>query len=542
MPARNSNRHVGRQQQQPQDEEYWEMADDYSVHSGMTGEGYLEHSKKRRWTATPLQHPPRTRHEQTQCRDWDYDEYQRRGSRDPPSSRNSNSNRQMPIVMEDSEYEVPGKSKNGTNYTYKKKRQEQPEVDTYYPMEEQADAANSTPSTPHNYPTKQQEKSRTAQPANETSSSSEGLSSNGSYTLDSLETGTSESFTEGGSYLNGSSYTTGTTSLDDDTIEEARSKCTRQHRDRMPILSQSETTVTSLETSLTDNAAGDEGMFAFIASDLSGVLMTKQDVAYCSLSYLALQLLLLMLQLTMCGIAPFETNMMIGPYPDAFSEWGGKNPYLLVAKNEWWRLLTPALLNVGIVHLMVNAACILSACALFEREWGASVWLFFLFLGTVGCTAFSHYFDPDTIAVGSSGSMLGLYGAKIAELTLQVFGATGKKDDDREIMSLQHFWVILGGIITLFFLGCFTYIDLSGNLGGLFCGLSAGTFYFSYELRSCCRRFLVILIGLTSLFVPTAVVFYYFLEEAELDEQLGDVCQYFRFLFTENYECGCMWK
>ena len=72
--------------------------------------------------------------------------------------------------------------------------------------------------------------------------------------------------------------------------------------------------------------------------------------------------------------------------------------------------------------------------------------------------------------------------------------------------------------------------------------MASGTFYFSYELRSCCRRFLVTLTGLTSLFVPTTVVCYYFLEEAELDELLEDVFQYFRFLFTENYECGCMWK
>ena len=78
---------------------------------------------------------------------------------------------------------------------------------------------------------------------------------------------------------------------------------------------------------------------------------------------------------------------------------------------------------------------------------------------------------PTTIAAGSSGSMLGLYGERLQSRHCKCSAIPGRKDDDRDIISLQHFWVILGGIIMLFFLGCFTYIDLSGNLGGLFCGL-----------------------------------------------------------------------
>ena len=46
----------------------------------------------------------------------------------------------------------------------------------------------------------------------------------------------------------------------------------------------------------------------------------------------------IMVQLTMCGIAPFATNVMVGPFPDAFSVWGGKNAYLMVENNEQRRL------------------------------------------------------------------------------------------------------------------------------------------------------------------------------------------------------------
>lgn len=436
-------------------------------------------------------------------------------------SNTSSTRRRIPAVLEDTAY-----SKNPLGNIKK------PAINVYYPL--------SDPSTDQTTP-RNNVRSYTS-----TSTSSGEVYSNEEYSLGVLESGTSDSFTEGGrgSYLEDGSTTTTTTTNNstDDGTRQSRARSSARQRDRMPILSKSVSTVsTSLETTATVGGVGDDsgGFFAFIASDLSGVLTTRQDFAYCSVIFISLQLLILMLQLTMCGIAPFETNVMIGPYPDAFSVWGGKNPYLLL-HNEWWRLLTPTILNVGILHLAINAGCIFSACALFEREWGGSVWLFFLFVGTIGCTAFSNYADPDTIAVGSSGAMMGLYGAKLSELSMQVLGSSSKHDD-RELISLRHVSVILLGMILNFFTGCFTYIDLSGNLGGLCSGLAAGSFYFSYELRSCCFRLLAVLFGVCSLIVPSGAALHFFLLDAEPDEQLANVCQYFRSMFPEDYECGCMW-
>ena len=129
---------------------------------------------------------------------------------------------------------------------------------------------------------------------------------------------------------------------------------------------------------------------------------TKQSVAYLSIMLTSVQLLVLMLQLTMCGMAPWEVNGFIGPYPDSFSEWGGKNAYLILYDNQWWRLVTPSFLNVGILHLLINAFCQLEAIAFFEREWGSFRWGLVYIISSVGCNAFSCYFDPDEIAVGSS--------------------------------------------------------------------------------------------------------------------------------------------
>jgi hypothetical protein len=39
---------------------------------------------------------------------------------------------------------------------------------------------------------------------------------------------------------------------------------------------------------------------------------------------------------------------------------------------------------------------------------------------------------------------------------------------------------------------------------------------------------------------PIGAVGYLFVTDTETNEELSDVCQYFRSLFTEDYECGCM--
>lgn len=55
---------------------------------------------------------------------------------------------------------------------------------------------------------------------------------------------------------------------------------------------------------------------------------------------------LVFLEKLVCGASP-----MLGPYPDALSEWGGKNSTLIVADGQWWRLITPIMLHAGIIHL-----------------------------------------------------------------------------------------------------------------------------------------------------------------------------------------------
>ena len=268
-------------------------------------------------------------------------------------------------------------------------------------------------------------------------------------------------------------------------------------------------------------------------------LKTKQNVAYFSIGLTGVQLLILMMQLAMCGIASVEMNPMIGPYPDAYSEFGGKNTYLMISQQQWWRLVTPSFLHVGILHLLANAFCQLEAIALFEREWGSFRWLLVYLISSVGCSGMASIFDPDTIAVGSSGALMGLYAAKLAQVTTGMCFTMSKKHMNNAIR-LDQLSSVLCGLTLVSMLSCFTYIDWSGHFGGLVSGFLSGMVLFSYPIKSCCSWFFWSLLGLAGLVGTLAAVFYYLMLTYDPFEELGDVCEYFRALFPETYECGCM--
>jgi len=267
----------------------------------------------------------------------------------------------------------------------------------------------------------------------------------------------------------------------------------------------------------------------------------RQDHSYASITITALQLLVLMLQLAMCGVAPLEVNPMVGPFPDAFSEWGGKNAYLILENQEYWRLITPAFLHVGVLHLLANAFCLLYSSALFEREWGSWTWLFIFFISEVGCVAVSCVSDPDTVAVGSSGALMGLFSAKLAHVLTYTFFDTKDMASAGDIQ-LGQLSSVLCGLTLVSLLSSFTYVDWSGHMGGLATGFFTGMLIFARPIKSCCYGLMWGFLGLCGLAGMFAGVAYLFLNETEPYEELADVCEYFRHLFPEGYECGCLFQ
>ena len=264
----------------------------------------------------------------------------------------------------------------------------------------------------------------------------------------------------------------------------------------------------------------------------------KQTFGYLSISLSALQLLVLMMQLALCGVAPLDVNPMIGPYPDTFSEWGGKNAYLLVVERQYWRLVSPALLHVGILHLLLNAYVQLETCAFFEREWGSCTWFLVYILSEVGCILTSCVANPDSIGVGSSGALMGLFGAKLSHVMSHTFFDVSL--NTAESIQLEHLSSVLCSLVMMLALSYMTYIDWSGHMGGLAIGFCAGMLAFSKPIRNPFSRFLWRMWGTVGLVGGLTVAAYLLWNETEQDEDLKDACTYFRNLFAEGYDCQCL--
>lgn len=278
-----------------------------------------------------------------------------------------------------------------------------------------------------------------------------------------------------------------------------------------------------------------------LISQESDFIVVKQRIAYLCIAVSALQLTILLSQLILCGVASVDVNPMIGPFPDAFSEWGGKNSYLLIEQNQYFRLLTPVFLHVGILHLLVNAFCQLETCAYFEREWGSKKWLILYIISALGCVATSSAVNPDSIGVCSSGALMGLFGAKIAHvIAWTAFDL--KNNAYYDTVHLDQLSGVMCSMAIVSLLSSFTYIDFSGHMGGLLAGFMGGMFIFSQPIASPFIRLLWGSIGLFGLVGGSLVLGNVLFKETFPDEDLADPCSYFRNLFPEGYTCECAWN
>lgn len=163
----------------------------------------------------------------------------------------------------------------------------------------------------------------------------------------------------------------------------------------------------------------DDGTVPTQKSDETEVYVVKQKWGYCSYAFSVGQVLVLIIMMTGCGVAPMKINPMIGPYPDALSYWGGKNAVNIIDDGEWYRLITPIMLHAGVIHLLCNVAVQVETGAFFEREWGSARWLIVYIASAIGSSALSVIKMPGAISVGSSGAVMGLFGAKLAEVIVR---------------------------------------------------------------------------------------------------------------------------
>ena len=101
-------------------------------------------------------------------------------------------------------------------------------------------------------------------------------------------------------------------------------------------------------------------------------------------------------------LSQFQTNLQFefALYPAAIDQ------------GQWYRLITVALVHGGWLHLIFNMLALLSIGTLIESFYGQNKYAIILFVSLVSGSLASYIFNPpQTLAVGSSGMIFGIFGA-----------------------------------------------------------------------------------------------------------------------------------
>jgi len=270
------------------------------------------------------------------------------------------------------------------------------------------------------------------------------------------------------------------------------------------------------------------------------VYIVRQNVGYCSILFSVVQVVILIVMMVKCGIAPLRINPMVGPYPDVLSEWGAKNTVLILEDGQWYRLISPILLHAGIIHLLCNVAVQLETGVFFEKEWGSARWLAIYLVSAIGSSILSVIAMPDALSVGSSGAVMGLFGAKLSEVVMRACERIRTKQDRvANQVRKEQCCAVSCSVIVIMLFSFIPYVDWAAHLGGLLAGIFVGIFIFACEIESKLWRVLWHLLGMAAVVISfTVALDYMYSGSIEPIPELRDVCAYYQEALGE-YECQC---
>lgn len=174
--------------------------------------------------------------------------------------------------------------------------------------------------------------------------------------------------------------------------------------------------------------------------------------------------ILLLINIIVFLMMLFSGLNIVSPTAKELLEIGG-NRRFEVLNGEYWRLLTSIFIHGGLLHLIMNLFGLMLGASLLEGILGRTR----LFLSYIVCgmlaSLTSIYWHENTISVGASGAIFGLYGVILVFTVFKIF--------PHHMRRLT--WMLLGvyaGVSLLF--GFFGGIDNAAHFGGLISGFLIG--------------------------------------------------------------------
>lgn len=133
----------------------------------------------------------------------------------------------------------------------------------------------------------------------------------------------------------------------------------------------------------------------------------------------------------------------------------------LIQQGQWWRLITPVFLHIGLMHIVVNSITIYYIGTQIEMIFGHWRFLMIYFLSGITGNIASFVFLPNTLSAGASTAIFGLFGAFL------MLGESYRNNAYIRLLSRQFLlFVVLNLVFDLFSPG----IDIYGHIGGLLGG------------------------------------------------------------------------
>ena len=132
----------------------------------------------------------------------------------------------------------------------------------------------------------------------------------------------------------------------------------------------------------------------------------------------------------------------------------------LIDKGQVWRLITCAFLHGGLIHIFFNMYALKILGPEIEYVYGKVKYLVIYLLSAIAASIFSYIFGPQSVSVGASGAIFGLFG------TMLIFGIKHRKQMGKAYMMniLQVIFVnVIIGISS-------SNIDNAAHFGGLIVG------------------------------------------------------------------------
>ena len=150
-------------------------------------------------------------------------------------------------------------------------------------------------------------------------------------------------------------------------------------------------------------------------------------------------------------------------------KWGARYGPAII-DGEWWRLIVPIFLHIGIFHLFTNMIGLFVMARILDMEkvLGSFGYLIVYLLSGIIGNACSFYFSPN-VGAGASGAIFGLFGTGTAFLILNRnrLGSTGK-----DTLLAMLFIVGINIVIGLVTDG----VDNTAHVAGLLAGFIIGIY------------------------------------------------------------------